>query len=97
MNKKYSGKQVSRTGESFLDFDALLQDKDKFEANMDVLSYWRFSHEASLEKAFKKLQQVSLQKDKGAIFAKRLKRYISIIAKLNRFKSMKLQQFPARS
>jgi hypothetical protein len=37
------------------------------------------------------LQEVTLKKDKNAIFAKRLKRYVSIVYKLRRFPSMKLK------
>lgn len=44
-----------------------------------------------LEEALKKLQSVSLKFDKGAFFAKRLKRYASIVLKLKRFPSMKLK------
>jgi ppGpp synthetase/RelA/SpoT-type nucleotidyltranferase len=85
---KYSGKQVIKAGETFL--------KDKindseFDQAMDVLSYWRFSHEIPLEQALKVLQETTLKIDKNAIFAKRLKRYVSIVNKLRRFRQMKLK------
>jgi ppGpp synthetase/RelA/SpoT-type nucleotidyltranferase len=91
MGKKYTGKQVSKAGEDLLDIDRMLKDNEKFEAALDVLSYWRFSHEVPLSIAFGKLQEVALKKDKNAIFAKRLKRFISIVRKLDRFRSMKLK------
>ncbi len=58
---------------------------------MDVLSYWRLTHELPLEKAFLILQDVTLKKDTKAIFAKRLKRYVSIVLKLARYDKMKLK------
>lgn len=91
MENSYSGKQVSKTGKYFLDFPKIMEDQEKFNQAMDVLSYWRFSHEVPLDFAFQILQTVCLKVDRNAIFAKRLKRYISIIQKLNRFDSMKLK------
>lgn len=90
MTKKYSGKQVIRAGEDFLS-DEVFKDRDTFDSAMDVLSYWRFQHEVPLEKALSVLQRETKAKDKTAIFAKRLKRYISIVAKLRRFPKMKLK------
>lgn len=89
--KEYSGKKVTKAGEALLDTEGMAKDRQKFSDAMDVLSYWRFSHEEALEKAFLLLQNISLKKDKNAIFAKRLKRYMSIIRKLFRFRSMKLR------
>lgn len=66
-------------------------DEEVFNAAFDVLSYWRFSHEIPLENALDLLQKTSLKKDKNAIFAKRLKRYVSIVNKLRRFDEMKLK------
>ena len=85
---KYTGKQVIKAGETFL------QDKigeSEFDYAMDVLSYWRFSHEIPLEQALKVLQETTLKIDKNAIYAKRLKRYVSIVNKLRRFRQMKLK------
>ncbi len=90
MNAKYSGKQVIRAGEEFLS-DDIFSDPEKFNSAMDVLSYWRFQHEVPLEKALSILKKESTTKDKSAIFAKRLKRYVSIVAKLRRFPKMKLK------
>ena len=86
MNHKYTGKQVIKAGEVLLDDDI-----EKFETAMDILSYWRFSHETPLGEALKILQETTLKIDKSAIFAKRLKRYPSIVNKLRRFKKMKLK------
>lgn len=86
MIKRYTGKQVIKAGET------LLEDNVKeFETAMDILSYWRFSHEAPLGEALKLLQETTLKIDKFAFFAKRLKRYASIVSKLRRFRKMKLK------
>ena len=87
----FSGKQVAKAGEMFL-HENILADEVMFSHAMDVLSFWRYSHNESLDNAFSKLQIIVLKKDKKSIFAKRLKRYISIIDKLKRFKSMKLKK-----
>ena len=86
--KKYTGKQIIKAGEQLIDTNI---SGSEFEAAMDVLSYWRFSHEYALEEALKMLQKTTLKFDKSAIFAKRLKRHPSIVNKLNRFKKMKLK------
>jgi|25_taG_2_1085351.scaffolds.fasta_scaffold03898_3 ppGpp synthetase/RelA/SpoT-type nucleotidyltranferase len=90
MSSKYSGKEVIKAGEIFLYEDG---DHSAAELNraMDVLSYWRFEHEYALEKALELLRKETLKKDKNAIFAKRLKRYASIVSKLKRFRKMKLK------
>ena len=94
MSKRYSGKQVIRAGEMFLDdkiFDA--EKDDQFQHAMEVLSYWRFSHEEPLNKAHLLVRSATNGVDKSAILAKRLKRHVSIVGKLRRFKSenMKLK------
>jgi hypothetical protein len=86
MSKKYTGKQIIKAGERLLDDNI-----EDFESAMDILSYWRFSHEIPLGGALKILQETTLKIDKSAIFAKRLKRYASIVFKLRRFKKMKLK------
>ena len=86
----YSGKEVIKAGEKLLD-EGLVNKTNEYSAAMDVLSYWRFSHEKPLEIAFDMLQEVAGKIDKSAIFAKRLKRYMSIVAKLRRFNQMKLR------
>lgn len=91
MSKKYSGKKVIKAGEKLR--DPYLQEEDPgcFSESADIMSYWRFSHESSLEKAFVLVQKLSLKHDKNAIFAKRLKRMVSIVRKLRRFERMQLK------
>lgn len=91
MKGLYSGKQVEKAGIAFRDPDTLLKDSEKFDKLVDVLSYWRSCHEKPLESALKIVESTVLKKDDKAIFAKRLKRYISIVRKLNRFKCMSLK------
>lgn len=86
--KKYTGKQIIKAGEHLIDTKI---SKNEFEAAMDALSYWRFSHESALDEALQILQKITLKVDKSAIFAKRLKRHPSIVNKLNRFQQMKLK------
>lgn len=91
MSTQYSGKQVIKAGEALIDAEAMAADPDEFSAAMDVMSYWRFSHEIPLENAFTLLQKIAIKQDKKSIFAKRLKRHVSIVRKLIRFKKMKLK------
>lgn len=88
--RKYSGKQIIKAGEKLIR-ENIQDDEKAFSAAMDILSYWRFNHEEPLDFAFKLLQELIPKKDNTAIFAKRLKRYPSIIAKLKRFDKMKLK------
>ncbi|MGS0741233.1 RelA/SpoT domain-containing protein [Glaciimonas sp. GG7] len=90
MEKMYSGKAVARAGEKLVD-EELIKRTEEYSAAMDVLSYWRFSHEKPLDVAFNMLQKITNGIDKSAIFAKRLKRYVSIVSKLRRFDQMKLK------
>jgi ppGpp synthetase/RelA/SpoT-type nucleotidyltranferase len=90
LKQKYTGKQVIRAGESLID-DAISEDQVKFSDMMDILSYWRFTHEEPLEKAFELVQSSANKFDKNTICAKRLKRHISIVSKLRRFEDMKLK------
>lgn len=90
MSKKYSGKQVIKAGEALIK-DTIFEDHDLFEQSYETLSYWRFSHETALESCLKKVTFISKKIDKNAIFAKRLKRFISIVLKLRRFPEMKLR------
>jgi len=86
----YSGKEIIRAGEELLDGD-LIKRPNEYQNAMDVLSYWRFSHEEALVVAFNLLQETAKNKDKNAILAKRLKRTASIVSKLRRFEKMKLK------
>jgi len=88
VNKQYTGKQVIKAGEILLEENI---NDPEFDAAMDILSYWRFSHEIPLGKALEILRGTTLEIDSDAIFAKRLKRYPSIVNKLKRFRKMKLK------
>ncbi|MCG9747907.1 RelA/SpoT domain-containing protein [Shewanella sp. Isolate8] len=90
--KKPSGKQVLRAGECLINSDTYLpQNEDKLNEAFSVLSYWRFSYEKPLENALDKLQPAVKEIDEKAIFAKRLKRFPSIVLKLRRFPKMNLK------
>lgn len=91
MGKKYSGKQVEKAGLALSNLDILRKDPAKLEHVIDVVSYWRYCHEAPLDSALVVLQEVVIKKDKAAIFAKRRKRYNSIVKKLHRFDKMSLK------
>jgi ppGpp synthetase/RelA/SpoT-type nucleotidyltranferase len=90
MKEKYSGKEVIKAGEMFIT-DEVFNNQEKYNKAMDVLSYWRFQHETPLEAALTILKNEASVQDKTAIFAKRLKRYPSIVLKLRRFPKMKLK------
>ena len=90
LKKKFSGKEVIRAGERLID-DNLSGNPKEFSKVMDVLSYWRFTHEMPLEKALEMVQGYAKSQDKNSICAKRLKRHVSIANKLRRFKGMKLK------
>jgi ppGpp synthetase/RelA/SpoT-type nucleotidyltranferase len=90
VTKKYSGKRVIKAGEELKDLSDEQTDEE-FRVTFDVLSYWRFGHEYPLNNALSLLREVVLKKDKKAIFAKRLKRHVSIFRKLIRFEKMNLK------
>ena len=87
---KFSGKQITKAGK-FLAFGNY-EDNSEFNHCFDVLVFWRSEHSDSLEMAFTLLQKVVLPIEKDALFAKRLKRYVSIVSKLQRFESMTLKK-----
>lgn len=90
--KKPSGKQVLRAGECLINADTYLpENEEKLNDAFNVLSYWRFSYEKPLENALDKLQPAVKGIDDKAIFAKRLKRFPSIVLKLQRFPKMNLK------
>ncbi len=92
MDKQYSGKQVIKAGDHFLD-DDIFEDEnaESFQWAMEVLSYWRFTHEAPLNVANDNLLLDSKKIDKSVVVAKRLKRHISIVRKLRRFEHEKMK------
>ncbi|EDY80628.1 conserved hypothetical protein [Verrucomicrobiia bacterium DG1235] len=87
--KSFSGKQIHKAGNDLQSFDTL--SKEEFNKVMDVLSFWRFCHEEPLNSALASLRATVFKRDKNAFFAKRLKRYVSIYKKLNRFPQMSLR------
>lgn len=88
--KPVSGKAVNKAGRYLASDDALV-DQEQFDECMDTLSAWRYAHEKPLEVAYKALREVATEIDSSAVFGKRLKRYVSIVLKLRRFKSMQLR------
>ncbi|EDZ90390.1 RelA/SpoT domain-containing protein [Francisella tularensis] len=79
-----SRNQVKKAGKILKDTNSSLEDRDKA---FDILSEWRARHIIPLNLAYKMMKNHVLKHDKKAIFGQRLKRAISIINKLNRFKS----------
>lgn len=59
---------------------------------LDVLNNWRLSHSYPLEKIRTILEQNAKQVDAKALMAQRIKRVPSIVGKLNRFPSMRLDR-----
>lgn len=91
MKEKFSGKQIIKAGKCLIN-ENIAHDHDSFLEATEILSYWRYSHEEALESAFVLVQKVALKHDRRAIFAKRLKRLVSIRSKLQRFQTMKLNR-----
>lgn len=87
---RYSGEQVNRAGEKLRRLD-FFENETEFRAVLDVISYWRSEHDIPLKIAFEALQATALEIDRKAIFAKRLKRTVSIAKKMQRFASMDLR------
>ncbi|MDO8540337.1 MAG: RelA/SpoT domain-containing protein [Opitutaceae bacterium] len=87
---KYSGEKINEAGRKLLGAN-LVNNQKEFDAVLDVLSYWRSEHDVPLNAAFELLQKTALDIDRKAIFARRLKRYASIVKKLHRFSSMNLR------
>ena len=85
---KYSGTRIEKAGKELRDIRVL--SAEQFDETMNVVSYWRQVHDFPLHEAMKTLQRVSIKYDKKALFAKRLKRVVSIFTKLIRFKTMSL-------
>jgi ppGpp synthetase/RelA/SpoT-type nucleotidyltranferase len=85
----YSGKQVTKAGNFFLDNQNFDDDQNFIEA-MNVLEWWRSCHQDALEPAFSKLQELVNQVDKNALYARRLKRKFTIAYKLVRIKERKM-------
>ena len=87
---KFSKKDVIRAGKNLID-DNLVNDQERFNSTMDVLTYWRDSHLVPLEKSNQLLNRYVHNIDKNAFIAKRIKRLDSIKRKLKRFDKMELK------
>jgi len=87
----FSGKAISRAGETLIEPGVAEKDAARFETAMAALSYWRSTHEKPLEQAYALLGRSALKIDPTVVLAKRLKRAPSIVAKLERFREMKLR------
>lgn len=79
-----SGKKVIKAGTTLCSNWSELAEDEINEA-IDILSYWRSSHEEPLENALSFLKEKCEKIDSDAIYAKRLKRLPSILYKLTRF------------
>jgi len=87
----YSKSAVKRAGETLvIPQIAMTNPEEQLEA-LKVLSYWRACHLSPLGAAVRELEDVVRHRHKNAIVAKRLKRTPSIIAKLQRYPQMDLQ------
>ncbi|EEW10063.1 MULTISPECIES: RelA/SpoT domain-containing protein [Vibrio] len=62
------------------------------EDSLDILNNWRLSHSYPLEKLRAYLEQCAQEVDSKALIAQRIKRVPSIVGKLNRFPSMRLDR-----
>lgn len=89
MKHLYSGKEVTKAGQFLQKVNSA--PLGELEAIMDIVSYWRFCHEYPLNEALITIQNITSKIDPSAIFAKRLKRFPSIVKKLRRFDSMSLR------
>lgn len=90
MGDVFSGKQVTKAGQYLAEND--YEDREKFNHSFEILVYWRTEHSVVLEQAFSLLQGAVHPIEKNALFAKRLKRYVSIVSKLQRFENMTLRK-----
>jgi ppGpp synthetase/RelA/SpoT-type nucleotidyltranferase len=89
--KQYSKSDVVRAGDVLIKESISETNPVAFEEAMQILSYWRACHEASLNHAVKMLNQAVQKYDAKAVIAKRLKRTPSIVRKLKRFEKMNLR------
>jgi ppGpp synthetase/RelA/SpoT-type nucleotidyltranferase len=87
---KFSNKKVHNIS-NVLRIEDSCSNPELFDHAMQILSYWRFTHESSLDIATKLLESRCEKIDKNFIVGKRLKRSESIINKLIRFEDMSLR------
>lgn len=88
---EFSKKAVQRAGEALTKDNVRLDDPALFRSSMKILSFWRSSHENTLNQVTSELEGVSNRIDRKCIVVKRLKRTASIEKKLKRFSGMKLR------
>lgn len=85
-----SRKQIRRAGETLIESGA---SRKEINEAMDILNVWREVHAYPLAEAEKRIiQHIAEAEIKNTIVARRLKRTPSIIGKLKRFPSMKLER-----
>jgi len=89
---QYSKSAVGRAGETLVIANIATTNERQHHEALKVLSYWRACHLVPLRAAVKELEDVVRHRHKNAIVAMRLKRIPSIIAKLQRFPKMGLQE-----
>jgi hypothetical protein len=88
---EYSRTQVDKAG-TILTGDWKKTPRDDIHHAIEIAENWRSSHSYPLNTFQMTLRQKCKGIDAEAIVAQRLKRFISIIAKLDRFETMKLSQ-----
>lgn len=89
VNPTFSKKRVRRAGDCLVSEDATAE----LQADaMEVLSNWRSAHAYPMHSMLMLLRQKSSEIDPSAVVVQRLKRTPSIIGKLHRFESMKLDR-----
>lgn len=88
---QYSKSAVKRAGETLVIPKIEMTNPEEQLEALKVLSYWRACHLSPLGAAVRELEDVVAHRHKNAIVAKRLKRTPSIIAKLQRYPQMDLQ------
>ncbi|MFA0568886.1 RelA/SpoT domain-containing protein [Vibrio gallaecicus] len=85
-----SKKSVMRAGKELAE---CYEKKCAMEANaLDILNNWRLSHSYPLEKIRTILEQSARDVDSKALMGQRIKRVPSIVGKLNRFPTMRLDR-----
>jgi ppGpp synthetase/RelA/SpoT-type nucleotidyltranferase len=94
----YSKTQVRKAGETLAksqsdtDTDDLKTAIDSYKAAYEILANWRATHAYPMQIILSQLRKKAFEIDGSAIVAQRLKRYPSILAKLQREPHMKLDR-----
>jgi ppGpp synthetase/RelA/SpoT-type nucleotidyltranferase len=95
---EFSREEINRAGKTLVNARAFTEsefvdvDWNKFEAALAVINNWRSSHGYPLISLRINLASVAKKFDSKPLIAQRVKRLVSISAKLERFPSMKLSQ-----